>query len=175
MHTLVGIVGCLVILIILWDVFETIILPRRISRKVRLTRFYYKNSWRLVAGIARRLRPGKWRERFLGFFGPLSLLMLFIVWGIGLILGFAMIHWFVGSSIKVAAGVPSFRSDLYFSGTTFFTLGLGDIMPMTPLSRFVTVLEAGTGFGFLARCIDYDSRYMRAGCRRHRGRSCVAG
>ncbi|HKC62369.1 MAG TPA: potassium channel family protein [Pyrinomonadaceae bacterium] len=155
MHTFVGILGCIVILIILWDVFETIILPRRISRKVRLTRFYYKHTWLLVTGVAKRLRPGKWRERFLGFFGPISLLMLFVVWGSGLILGFAMIHWAVGSSIRVAGGVPSFRSDLYFSGTTFFTLGLGDITPMTPLSRFVTVLEAGTGFGFLAIVIGY--------------------
>src|SRR5437763_4289613 len=166
MHTFVGILGCIVILIILWDVFETIILPRRISRKVRLTRFYYTNTWRLVTGVARRLRPGKWRERLLGFFGPLSLLMLFVVWGSGLILGFAMIHWAVGSSIRVAAGVPSFRSDLYFSGTTFFTLGLGDIAPMTPLARFVTVLEAGTGFGFLAIVIGYMPVIYQAFSRR---------
>ncbi|MDQ3821048.1 MAG: two pore domain potassium channel family protein, partial [Acidobacteriota bacterium] len=66
MHTLVGVLGWAVILVILWDVFETIILPRRISRRVRLTRFYYKHTWRSVSGFARRLRPGKWRERFLG-------------------------------------------------------------------------------------------------------------
>ena len=166
MHTFIGVVGWIVILIILWDVFETIILPRRISRKVRLTRFYYKHTWRMVSGVARRLRPGKWRERFLGFFGPLSLLMLFVVWGSGLILGFAMIHWAVGSSIRVAAGVPSFRSDLYFSGTTFFTLGLGDIAPMTHLARFVTVLEAGTGFGFLAIVIGYMPVIYQAFSRR---------
>src|SRR5256885_1357858 len=147
MQILVGILGCVLILIILWDVFETIILPRRVSRKIRLTRLYYLNSWRLVSGMARRMRPGKVRERYLGFFGPLSLLFLFVIWGIGLIVGFAMIHWAIGSKISAAGGASTFRSDLYFSGTTFFTLGLGDIAPMTPLSRFVTVLEAGTGFG----------------------------
>ena len=145
MQILVGILGCLVLLVILWDVFETIILPRRVSRKFRLARLYYMNSWRIVAGLARRMRPGKTRERYLGFFGPLSLLFLFVIWGVVLILGFAMIHWAIGSRISAVGGASTFRSDLYFSGTTFFTLGLGDIAPATPLARFVTVFEAGTG------------------------------
>jgi hypothetical protein len=101
------------------------------------------------------MRPGKLRERYLGFFGPLSLLMLFVVWGICLIVGFAMLHWAYGSRINVASGTPSFGTDLYFSGTTFFTLGLGDIAPQTKLARVVTVFEAGTGFGFLAIVIGY--------------------
>src|SRR5947199_3606425 len=155
MQILIGILGCILILIILWDVFETIILPRRVARKFRLARLYYTNSWRLVSGLVRRMRPGKARERYLGFFGPLSLLFLFVVWGISLVVGFAMIHWAIGSKISAVGGASTFRSDLYFSGTTFFTLGLGDIAPMTPLARFVTVLEAGTGFGFLAIVIGY--------------------
>jgi hypothetical protein len=156
MAILVGVLGCILILIVLWDVFETIILPRRVSRKVRLARLYYQGSWKLLAGTARRMRPGKRRERYLGFFGPLSLLMLFVVWGILMIVGFALIHWGIGSKIILPGGAaPSFRTDLYFSGTTFFTLGLGDIAPQTPLARFFTVFEAGTGFGFLAIVIGY--------------------
>lgn len=155
MGVLVGVLGGIVILIVLWDVFETIILPRRVSRKIRLTRLFYLGSWRLVSGVARRMRPGKLRERYLGFFGPLSLLMLFVIWGIGLIVGFAMVHWAIGSRIGVTSGVSHFRTDLYYSGTTFFTLGLGDIAPQTPLARFVTVFEAGTGFGFLAVVVGY--------------------
>jgi hypothetical protein len=155
MGILVGTVGCILILIVLWDAFETIILPRRVSRKLRLARLFYLGSWRLVSGMARMLRPGKLRERILGFFGPLSLLMLFVIWGIGLIVGFAMIHLAVGSRISPTVAVPGFRTDLYFSGTTFFTLGLGDISPQTPAARAVTVLEAGTGFGFLAIVIGY--------------------
>lgn len=155
MHILIGILGCALLLVILWDGFETVILPRRVSRKFRLARFYYMNSWRLVSGLARWMRPGKRRERYLGFFGPLSLLFLFVVWGITLIVGFALIHWAIGSRISAVGGASTFRSDLYFSGTTFFTLGLGDIAPQTPWARLVTVLEAGTGFGFLAIVIGY--------------------
>lgn len=155
MAILIGVVGCLLTVIILWDVFETIILPRRVSRRIRLTRLYYMGSWTLASSAVRRMRPGKLRERYLGFFGPLSLLMLFVVWGIFLIVGFAMIHWAIGSRISVSGGTTNFRTDLYYSGTTFFTLGLGDIAPHSPLARVITVFEAGTGFGFLAIVIGY--------------------
>jgi hypothetical protein len=43
----------------------------------------------------------------------------------------------------------------YLSGTTFFTLGLGDVTPHTSLERFLTVAESGLGFGFLALVISY--------------------
>jgi hypothetical protein len=155
MTILVGVSGGILILVILWDVFETIILPRRVSRRIRLTRMYYMGSWTLASSVVRRMRPGKLRERYLGFFGPLSLLMLFVVWGIFLIVGFAMIHWALGSRISLLGGAHNFRTDLYFSGTTFFTLGLGDIAPHSPAARVVTVFEAGTGFGFLAIVIGY--------------------
>ena len=41
------------------------------------------------------------------------------------------------------------------SGTTFFTLGLGDVVPRTALARAITVLEGGMGFAFLALVIGY--------------------
>ena len=50
---------------------------------------------------------------------------------------------------------PTFRTDFYFSGTTFFTLGLGDVTPRPGLARLITVTEAGTGFGFLGLVISY--------------------
>ncbi|HEX8494295.1 MAG TPA: potassium channel family protein [Pyrinomonadaceae bacterium] len=155
MGVVVAILGCILIVIILWDAFEAIILPRRVSRRITIMRLVLVGSWTLLSKLARAMRPGKARERYLGFFGPLSLILLLCVWGIGLIVGFAMIHWGIGSRISLTAGVSSFRTDLYFSGTTFLTLGLGDMVPLTPLARAVTVIEAGVGFGFLAIVIGY--------------------
>ncbi len=48
-----------------------------------------------------------------------------------------------------------FGIDFYLSGTTFFTLGLGDVIPHTPGARFLVVAESGLGFGFLAMVIGY--------------------
>ena len=48
-----------------------------------------------------------------------------------------------------------FRSDLYVSGTTLFTLGLGDVTPHSGGVRGVVILESGTGLGLLAVVMGY--------------------
>jgi hypothetical protein len=60
-----------------------------------------------------------------------------------------------GSAVNLSGGTPSFFTDLYLSGTTFFTLGLGDVVPRSGVSRFLVVVESGFGFGFLAAIIGY--------------------
>jgi hypothetical protein len=155
LKTLAGVAGLALILVILWEAFETVVLPRRVTRRIRLTRLFYRSTWTPWAAVARLAPPGKRRESFLGFYGPLSLLLLLSVWAVGLIFGFALLHWALGSAIVTPAGTPSFSMDLYLSGTNFFTLGLGDVTPRTPLARALTVIEAGMGFGFLALVIGY--------------------
>ena len=155
MEILAAVFGAAIIFIVLWDAFETIVLPRRVPRRVRLTRLFYRYTWRPWSAAARLLPPGKRRETYLSFFGPLSLLLLLSVWAAGLIVGFAIMHWALGSAINVADRSANFGTDLYLSGTTFFTLGLGDVIPSTPFTRALTVIEAGMGFGFLALVIGY--------------------
>ena len=149
MTTLVGVIGLVLLAIILWDAFEVVILPRRVTRRVRLSRIFYRSTWFVWSRIMGRLRAGKRRERYLSIYGPLSLVFLIIVWAMGMVVSFAMVLWSVGSLHA------SFGESLYLSGTNFITLGLGDVLPHTPRARFVTVLEAGTGFGFLGLVISY--------------------
>jgi Ion channel len=155
LRVLVGIVGLFVIGGVLWDAFETIILPRRVTQVFRLAQWFYRVTWRPVSAIARRCLPGRrTRESLLSFYGPLSVLGLFVLWGAVLMLGFAMLHWAAGSA--VTGDQPrSFLTDLYLSGTTFFTLGIGDVVPQSGIARLITVLEAGTGFGIIAMVIAY--------------------
>jgi Ion channel len=155
MTEFIGALGVILLAVILWDAFETIILPRRVTRRFRLTGAFYRYTGAPWLAVARRMKPGRRREGFLGVFGPLSVLALFGVWAGALILAFAMVQWAGASLLEGAAGLHSFRAQLYFSGTSFFTLGLGDVAPHTPFARVVTVLEAGTGFGFLAIVISY--------------------
>jgi hypothetical protein len=155
MHLLAAILGVLLMLVILWDGFETIILPRRVTRRLRLARLFYRCTWRPWRAAARRMKRGKARESFLSVYGPLSLLLLFVLWAGGLIVAFALLHWAAASLQASSVDAPSFGTDLYMSGTTFFTLGLGDVIPHTPAGRFITVLECGTGLGFLAIVISY--------------------
>ena len=151
----IALLGAAFILLVVLDAFETIVLPRRVTRRFRVTKMFYQATWRPWSAIARRMRGKKRRESFLSFFGPLSLLALLTVWAFGLILGFGLMHWSLGSRLNVPDETAGFVTYLYMSGETFFTLGFGDVTPVTPLGRMATVAEAGLGFGFLAVVIGY--------------------
>jgi hypothetical protein len=153
----IGVAAALaLIIVVLVDAFEAMILPRRISHGFRPVRFFYRFTWNFWSAASRLFPAGKWRHGFLSIFGPLSLLGLLSVWGVGLILGFALLHWSYGTALTFPSDSnASFGTYLYFSGTTFVTLGYGDIVPTRVWGRALSVAEAGMGFGFLAITISY--------------------
>ena len=151
----VFVAGLAIFVAVLWEAFESIILPRRVTRRFRVTRFYYQFTWKSWK-LYTRLIPGRrLRETFLGFYGPISLLILIGVWAIGLVLAFGMMQYGAGSAVNLSGTNSSLYTDFYLSGTTFFTLGLGDVVPRSGVARFLVVTEAGFGFGFLAGVIGY--------------------
>src|SRR5437763_5146897 len=166
MRFLAIIFGVLCIFIILRDSFETIVLPRRVSRKFRLTGLFYMFTWVPWRAIGRKMRPGNRREYFLSLYGPLSLIFLLILWVVVLIFAFAFIQWGLGSNLSAPGEAPTFFTDLYVSGTNFITLGLGDVVPHPGLPRFFTVLEACMGFGLIALIIGYVPVIYQAFSRR---------
>ncbi|HEY6838579.1 MAG TPA: potassium channel family protein [Geobacteraceae bacterium] len=145
--------GVALIVVVLWEAFETIVLPRRVTRRIRLTRIFYRATWRLWLWFVRTTVPGRSKETWLSFYGPLSLLFLLSLWAAGLMVGFALLFW-VSEAVGPAREAGFFTA-LYLSGTTFFTLGLGDVTPHTLAGRIFTVLETGMGFAFLALVIGY--------------------
>jgi hypothetical protein len=147
--------GIAIFLIVVWDAFESIILPRRVTRKFRLTRAFYRTTWRTSKFLVNLLPSRKARENLLGFYGPISLLVLIGVWAVGLVVGFGLMQFGAGSAVNTTGGQPGLSTDFYLSGTTFFTLGLGDVVPRSGLARVLVVVEAGFGFGFLAAIIGY--------------------
>jgi len=149
------VVGVVIFLIVLWDAFEAIILPRRVTRKFRLTRYFFKTTWTAWRFLACLIQSRKMREALFAYYGPLSLLVLVGVWAVGLVLGFGLMQFGAGSAVNAASGESGLMTDIYLSGTTFFTLGLGDVVPRTILARILVVTEAGFGFGFLAAVIGY--------------------
>src|SRR5438270_6889257 len=149
------IAGIVLILMVLWETFETIVLPRRVTRQFRLTRMFYRSTWRPWVALAQMRKSKKKRDSLLSYYGPLSLLLLLALWAVTLVFGFGLLHYGLHDKLAGALFTNDFGNALYLSGTTLFTLGLGDILPASPLGRFITVLEAGIGFGFLALVIGY--------------------
>src|SRR5262249_18411994 len=155
MHlTAVG-AGALLAAFVVWDAFQTIILSRQVAPRWRPTRAFYRMLWLPLRAVTQGLPPSRRKENVLTVFGPLSVLLLIASWAYGLVLAFALIYWGIGSQMQEVDGGSGLGTDLYASGTTFFTLGIGDVTPRTPLARALTVLESGLGFTFLAMVIGY--------------------
>jgi len=156
MHAGASAIGIAMIVLVLLDAFETIVLPRRVTRPFRLTTLFYRLTWKPWRLLAAVMRPGRRRETFLSFFGPLSLLMLLATWAVGLTLGFAFLQWGLGAHESVMGReVTSFWDVFYMSGSTFFTLGLGDVLPKTTDAKFFTIVECALGIGFLGLIVGY--------------------
>jgi hypothetical protein len=165
MRLLVIIFGIVLIVLVALDAFETIVLPRRVTRRIRLATLFYRVTgfgWNVVA---RLIRSSTRRDTFQGYIGPLSLLALLLFWAALFVLGFGLLLW--GLALPLAASQPiSFLTYLYLSGTTFFTLGLGDVTPLSGVGRFLVVSEVALGFIFLALVISYVPVLYQAFSRR---------
>jgi hypothetical protein len=156
MHLLRLIAGIACIVYALLDAFETVILPRRATGRFQLTRIFYRLTWAAWGWVGRRIRNPRKRETMLSFYGPLSLVFLIGAWASALVLGFALIFSSLAAPFRDAeAARHPLLSDLYVSGTTIFTLGLGDVVPEVGWARALLVLEAGVGLGFVALVIGY--------------------
>ena len=147
--------GLVIVCVVLLDAFETVVLPRRVTRQFRLTAWFYRRTWIPWRKIAGRMSTPARQQSFLGYFGPLSLIMLLAFWAAGLILGFALLQYGIGGHEQLGNERITFARILYHSGETFFTLGYGDIVPISAGARFLSVLEAGMGFAFLGVVIGY--------------------
>src|SRR5260370_7351851 len=87
--------------------------------------------------------------------GPLSLLALIGFWAVLFVFGFGLLMWGSALPLNAPDKTISFTTYLYLSGTTFFTLGLGDVTPVPGVGRFLVVSEVAVGFIFLALVISY--------------------
>ena len=156
MSTFSFIAGFVCVLAALLDAFQTVILPRRATGRFRLTRLFYVATWTPWSAIASRVKHPRKRETALSFYGPLSLVFLIVAWAAALVIGFSLMYYGLGSHFTDSLGVTAnLRTDLYVSGTTLFTLGLGDVVPRNPWTRELIILESGMGLGFVAVVIGY--------------------
>jgi hypothetical protein len=149
LRTLAIVVGLFLIVACLQDIFEAVLLPRRIDREWRFMYFFYRLGWGIWSSVARRMRPSRSRESVIAIFGPLSMVLLFALWGLSLIIGFGLIQW----------AIPSHNAPLSrqfdLSADAFFTLGTETLGARSQLSLVLIFIEAGTGFGYIALMVGY--------------------
>jgi hypothetical protein len=166
MRILAVIFGIVLIVLVATDGFETIVLPRRVTRRIRLSRLFYRAARFVWAFLGHLMRSSARRDTFRGYLGPLTLLALLLFWAVLFVVGFGLLMWGLTLPLKPPDQSMSFLSDLYLSGTTFFTLGLGDVTPVPGVGRVLVVSEVALGFIFLALVISYVPVIYQAFSRR---------
>src|SRR5256714_4965677 len=117
------IIGIIVVVYILNDVFQSVVVPRPTPARYRLTRWIVRPGWRAWRTIGLRARSTADRERVLGVFAPLVVVVLLVLWLFGLVLGFGLI--FYGLRAQLHPLVQDFPTALFFGGTSGVTIGFG--------------------------------------------------
>lgn len=144
--------GALVVAWILWDVFQTVVVPRPTPTRIRLARFLTRGMWRLWRRRANRARTPMAREKMLGSFAPLLVLTLVGSWVVGFIVGYGLILYGLRAEVL---NEPDLGTAIYQAGITVLTIGYGDVTARGALSRMTELVAAGTGLATVALGITY--------------------
>ena len=146
------ILGLFLLALVLWDVFQTIVVPRPTPGTFRIARYVVRGSWRIVRAIGRRVGPGP-RDWLFGLFGPAAAIGLLITWLTSLVLGYGLVLYGIRDQIRP---VPeSLGTTVYFAATSVLTLGYGDIVADGWLARLIVLVAAATGLGVVALVVTF--------------------
>jgi hypothetical protein len=153
----VVLLGVTMAIYVLNDIFQSVVVPRPTPARFRLTRWIVRPGWRLWRFIGLRARSSESRERFLGTFAPLAVVVLIVVWLSGLVLSFGIV--FYGIRTQLHPGITDFPSALYFAGTSVLTIGLGDFVSTSGILIVTLDARAGappSGVSLLETMAKYD-------------------
>jgi hypothetical protein len=153
LETLLVILGMAVVFYILNDVFQSVVVPRPTPARYRLTRWVVRPGWRTWRAIGLRAGSSGDRERILGVFAPLVVVVLLVLWLSGLVLGYALI--FYGLRTQLHPLVQDFPTALYFAGTSVLTIGFGDFVATSGMARLLALTAGGAGLGTIALAISF--------------------
>jgi hypothetical protein len=145
------IAGAVLVASVMYDLFKSVILPRPAVGLLRLTQPLVGLAWQWWRAGCTRVRTVSRREALLSAFGPLTVPLLLVVWGAGIIVGYALILH--GLRDELHPQLQTFGNALYFSSQCLLTIGFGDIVPADSAARVLVILEAATGLGLVALLI----------------------
>jgi hypothetical protein len=144
--------GLALLALVLWDVFETIVVPRPTPGWFRIGRYVIRFTWR---GLRRAAdwRGGSARDRWLGLFAPAATIMLLFAWLLSLIIAFGLILYALRGDLSPPP--PDLGTALYFAASSILTIGYGDIVATDGLARIVVVAGAAVGLGLVALVVTF--------------------
>lgn len=142
--------GLFLIGVALRDVFQGVIVPRAENTALRVSRYVLRGLWRIWPRLAEWLYPRDQggREDFLATFAPFDLVTVLVIWVVMLVFGWGL--FFYGLRSQLHPSNLSFDAAVYYAGASLLTIGYGDIVAITPLTRIMSLFAAASGLGVLA-------------------------
>lgn len=145
-------VGVALITVAFLDLINMLVTTATSYARLWPARLLWVTLYGAVRSVAARLPDdSNFRERLLAAFGPLLLVALLAVWVSLQVLGFGLIWHGLGG----VDGAVDLADHLYYSGVVYFTIGFGEIVPVTAVPRFGALVEAFAGVVTTALVIGY--------------------
>src|SRR5207245_821182 len=132
----------------LLDVFQSIVTPRPVAGRLRVSRYATRVLWSGCRWLALRQRDTRVRESLLGSFGPAIVLVYLFLWLLLLVVGYGLLINSLADQVRPHPA--DLGTSLYFAGTSLFTIGFGDYVGTTPAARALSLVAGATGLGVLA-------------------------
>ncbi len=155
MRVLVGVLGGVLVVSMLVEIFVSFLLPRRVKRDPRLVRLVSVQAWRPWRRFARSL-PAQAADTMLGIYGPFGLVLNLVLWVSAMMLGYACLQWAGGSHLGPPGSHPvDFGNDLYYSAATMMASSPGGLAAHTTFARVIQIIDAGSGLAVVAIVIGY--------------------
>jgi hypothetical protein len=146
-------VGVVLVGLVLWDAFQTIVVPRPTPGVFRIGRHLIRAAWPVWRDVTIRYRQELARDRLLGMFAPAFVVTLLASWLVVVVLGYGLIYFGLRNQLEP---VPQdLAHTAYLAGTSVFTLGAADVLVAGPAARLVTLVAAATGLGIVALVITF--------------------
>src|SRR2546421_12013884 len=83
-------VGAVLVVATLYDVFQSVVMPRPSVGRLRLSVVLVRVGWRAWRQLAQRPHRLQTREAALAAYAPMAVVGLLVLWGFLLILGYAL-------------------------------------------------------------------------------------
>jgi Ion channel len=146
------VLGIVLVVAVVWDLFETIVVPRPTPGRFRIGRYVVRGSWRIVRAVGRS-RDGKTHDTLLGLFAPASTFALLVVWLTTMVAGYGLILFALRDQLSPSP--TDLGTTMYFAASSVLTLGFGDIVAAGPAARVVVVVAAASGLGVVALVVTF--------------------
>lgn len=149
------IVGVWLIAITFGDVFQSVIVPRAVGRRFRPSFYTARALWWTWPRLGRLMwssSPYKY-EDFLAAFAPFYLVTNLVLWSSLLLIGYGAIFYALRSQMHPE--LHTFGEAVYFAGTSFFTIGFGDFVGGTGITRMFSIFAGASGFSIVAIATAY--------------------